>query len=151
MGTCDMAFINTPVDYICIDINADQALARGVGADTLGAPASFRDSLLFTAREQVALEFAERVTRTDEQLDETLIARRREHFCDDALDFLNALFHGLDFRRIEVSASEYRVGTFVTPLIVLVVWGFLMGTFGSWLYQYLGTNGSVGRSPKDAK
>lgn len=72
-------------------------------------------------------------------------------FHEQALDFLNALFHGLDFRRIEVSASEYRVGTFVTPLIVLVVWGFLMGTFGSWLYQYLGTNGSVGRSPKDAK
>ena len=71
-------------------------------------------------------------------------------FHEQALDFLNALFHGLDFRRIEISASEYQVATFVTPLIVLVVWGFLLGTIFSWLYGCLGADGSV-RRPKDAK
>ena len=71
-------------------------------------------------------------------------------FHEQALDFLNALFHGLDFRRIEVPAWEFRVGTFFYPFFVLVVWGFLMGTFFSWLYECLGADGSV-RRPKDAK
>ena len=75
----------------CIDFNAAQALARGVGADKLEALATFRDSPLFTPRARAALEFAECVTRTGEQLDETLIARLREHFSDDAIVELTAL------------------------------------------------------------
>ena len=75
----------------CIDINAAQAPARGIAAEKLEALATFRDSPLFTPRERTALEFAERITRTGEQLDETLIARLREHFSDDAIVELTAL------------------------------------------------------------
>lgn len=51
---------------------------------------------------------------------------------EPALDFLNALFHGLDFRKLAASASGVGVWTFVLPLVVLAAWGFVAGTvFGA--------------------
>jgi hypothetical protein len=56
---------------------------------------------------------------------------------DTALDFLNALFHGLDFRKLETPGRGFDVGAFVSPLIVLSAWGFvagiLFGAIGNWL------------------
>ncbi len=42
------------------------------------------------------------------------------------LDFLNALFHGLDFRKLE-TATPFRISIILYPLTVLVVWGFVVG------------------------
>lgn len=46
--------------------------------------------------------------------------------------FLNALFHGLDFGRLQ-APKDYGVTTFVGPLLVLTVWGAIVGTLFAWL------------------
>lgn len=46
--------------------------------------------------------------------------------------FLNALFHGLDFGRLQ-DPQDYGVTTFVGPLLVLTVWGAIVGTLFAWL------------------
>ncbi|WGV20711.1 DUF5676 family membrane protein [Pseudomonas putida] len=46
--------------------------------------------------------------------------------------FLNALFHGLDFGRLQ-APKDYDVTTFVGPLLVLTVWGAIVGTLFAWL------------------
>lgn len=48
------------------------------------------------------------------------------------VDFLNALFHGLDFRRL-ASPLPFTPRIFIYPLVVLVVWGFVVGTVFAWL------------------
>ncbi|WP_375738666.1 DUF5676 family membrane protein [Pseudomonas boanensis] len=48
--------------------------------------------------------------------------------------FLNALFHGLDFGRLE-RPQAYTVATFVGPLLVLILWGLMVGTLFAWLYD----------------
>lgn len=52
------------------------------------------------------------------------------------VDFLNALFHGLDFRRL-TSPLPFTPWVFIYPLVVLVVWGFVVGTVFAWLDQRL--------------
>ena len=47
---------------------------------------------------------------------------------ESALDLLNALFHGLDFRRLQIAGSRFSFGTFVYPLVVMSTWGFATGT-----------------------
>jgi 2TM family of unknown function (DUF5676) len=52
------------------------------------------------------------------------------------LDFLNALFHGLDFRRLG-APMPFTFLMFVYPLIVFMVWGFAVGTLYAWLHNAL--------------
>ena len=47
-------------------------------------------------------------------------------FTGPAIDFLNALFHGLDFRRLQM-ASAFSVSNFGYALIVMMVWAYLIG------------------------
>jgi hypothetical protein len=54
-----------------------------------------------------------------------------------ALDFLNALFHGLDFRKIIQDQLEYGIRLFLSPLSVLTVWAFLMGALYSVIHNVL--------------
>ncbi len=42
--------------------------------------ATWRDSKLFSELERVALEYAERITYTDQQVDDALFIRVRKHF-----------------------------------------------------------------------
>lgn len=44
-----------------------------------------------------------------------------------ALDFLNAFFHGLDFRRLVETGSRFDFRTFLFPLAVLSLWDFITG------------------------
>ncbi|MBF7731712.1 DUF5676 family membrane protein [Pseudomonas sp. N040] len=53
--------------------------------------------------------------------------------------FLNALFHGLDFGRLQ-APQAYGVATFVGPLLVLSGWGALVGTLFAWLHCRLHGN-----------
>lgn len=58
---------------------------------------------------------------------------------EPALDFLNALFHGLDFRKLQVTGSRFSFGAFVYPLLVLSAWGFATGTlFGAIVNRFQG-------------
>lgn len=52
------------------------------------------------------------------------------------ISFMNALFHGLDFRQL-VTATPFTLSDFLLPLAVFVVWGFLIGTLYAWLQQKL--------------
>lgn len=50
--------------------------------------------------------------------------------------FLNALFHGLDFSRLQ-TPEAYGVTDFLGPLLVLSGWGALVGSLFAWLYGKL--------------
>ena len=52
------------------------------------------------------------------------------------IDFLNALFHGLDFRKLG-APMPFTFLMFVYPLVVFVVWGFAVGALYAWLRQAL--------------
>lgn len=56
---------------------------------------------------------------------------------DRGVEFLNALFHGLDFQKL-AAPVPFRATTFLYPLIVLVVWGFLVGTLFEVVRKALG-------------
>lgn len=53
------------------------------------------------------------------------------------LDFLNALFHGLDFRQLRFPESAYSIRLFVLPLAVLTAWGFVTGVLYAGIYNLL--------------
>ncbi|HLA32094.1 MAG TPA: DUF5676 family membrane protein [Pseudomonas sp.] len=55
---------------------------------------------------------------------------------EQGIAFLNALFHGLDFSRLQ-GAQGYSAGTFLGPLLVLSLWGGLLGTLFAWLHDKL--------------
>lgn len=75
----------------CIDLNSATLLKRGVPPDKVEALANWRASDLFDARERDALDYAEAMTWTDVSVDESLMARLRKHFDDDAIVELTAL------------------------------------------------------------
>ena len=47
-------------------------------------------------------------------------------FTGPAIEFMNALFHGVDFRKIP-TATPFAAGTFGYVLLVLTVWSFVVG------------------------
>ena len=52
------------------------------------------------------------------------------------IDFLNALFHGLDFRKL-AAPEPFTFVMFLYPLFVFVAWGFLVGTLYAWLHNFV--------------
>lgn len=64
----------------------------------------------------------------------TLCAALYALWPEQGVDFLNALFHGLDFRRLSTS-QPLTLRIFFGPLLVLATWGFVVGTVFEWLHQ----------------
>jgi hypothetical protein len=54
-----------------------------------------------------------------------------------AVKFMNALFHGLDFRRLQFAGPGFSFGGFAFGLVVMVAWTFLLGTLFAWLNDRL--------------
>lgn len=54
-----------------------------------------------------------------------------------AIDFLNAVFHGLDFHKLGASVP-FSFGMFVYPLVVFTIWSFVIGVIFAWLNAWLG-------------
>lgn len=52
------------------------------------------------------------------------------------IDVLNALFHGLDFRKLQ-TPTPFTFLMFAYPLLVFVVWGFAVGALFAWLHNAL--------------
>jgi hypothetical protein len=52
------------------------------------------------------------------------------------IDFVNAISHGLDFRKLGTPAP-FTFLMFFYPLVVLVIWGFLVGALYAWLHNLL--------------
>lgn len=57
-------------------------------------------------------------------------------FTEPSIQFLNALFHGLDFGRLQVG-GEFSAAAWAAAMAVLVVWAFLAGSLFAWLRNRL--------------
>lgn len=75
----------------CVDLNSAIALERHVPAGKLSALPDFEISPLFSEREKAALAYAEAVTHSDRKVDETMTARLKGQFDDEAIIELTAL------------------------------------------------------------
>ena len=53
-----------------------------------------------------------------------------------ALDFLNALFHGLDFRKIQAAQNTFTVSMLFIPMLVMAAWSFATGMLYAVIYNY---------------
>ena len=75
----------------CVDINSSLMLARGAEQKKLEALKNWRNSPLFDEKEQIALEYAETVTHSDQQVDNNLILKVKKYFDENHLLELTAL------------------------------------------------------------
>jgi hypothetical protein len=53
-----------------------------------------------------------------------------------AAAFMNALFHGLDFRKLQSGASLFTFHAFIYALLVIVAWAFVLGSLFGWAQRY---------------
>jgi hypothetical protein len=60
--------------------------------------ATWRDNTLFSEAERVALEYAERITHTDQQVDDELFARLKRHYSEAQIVELTAAVALENFR-----------------------------------------------------
>ena len=66
--------------------------------DKLAEVTSWRDSKLFSEAERLALEYAERITYTDQQVDDALFAKVKQHFTEPQIVELTAAIAFENFR-----------------------------------------------------
>jgi hypothetical protein len=52
---------------------------------------------------------------------------------ETAAIFMNTLFHGLDFRKLQSGATLFSFGSFFYALVVMVVWAFVLGSLFGWI------------------
>lgn len=58
---------------------------------------------------------------------------------EQGIDLFNAIFHGLDFRRLGVP-MPFTFPMFLYPLVVIVIWGFVVGTLFAWLQKLVASH-----------
>ena len=68
------------------------------GLDKVAEVLNWRDSKLFSAAERVALEYAERITYTDQQVDDAFFAEVKRHFTEAQIVELTAAIAMENFR-----------------------------------------------------
>lgn len=56
---------------------------------------------------------------------------------DEAMRFMNALFHGLDFRKLQSGLAPFDFSSFSFALFVAVAWAFVLGTMFGWIVERL--------------
>lgn len=54
-------------------------------------------------------------------------------FPDAAVNFMNALFHGLDFRKLQAGPALFSFGSFLYALVVMMAWALGLGTIFGWI------------------
>lgn len=52
---------------------------------------------------------------------------------DASMEFMNALFHGLDFRRLASGPALFEFSSFFYALFVALVWAFGLGALFGWV------------------
>ena len=55
-----------------------------------------------------------------------------------AASFMNGLFHGLDFTKLQSGPTLFSFGSFLYALVVLAAWAFGLGALFGWLSGRLG-------------
>src|SRR5258706_12888050 len=73
-----------------MDINSARAAEANGSMDKVGELLTWRDSKLFSEAERVALEYAERVTYTDQKVDDALFKRLKAHYSEAQIVELTA-------------------------------------------------------------
>lgn len=68
------------------------------GFEKVAEVLNWRDSKLFSPAERVALEYAERITYTDRQVDDALFAELKKHFTEAQIVELTAVIALENFR-----------------------------------------------------
>lgn len=68
------------------------------GEEKLRAVTGWRDSARFNEAERVALEYAERITLSDQSVDDALFARLKEHYSEAQIVELTAAIAFENFR-----------------------------------------------------
>jgi alkylhydroperoxidase family enzyme len=81
-----------------MDINSARAAEANGSMDKVAELLTWRDSTLFSEAERVALEYAERITYTDQQVDDALFARLRQHYSEPQIVELTAAIAFENFR-----------------------------------------------------
>ena len=66
--------------------------------DKLAVVRSWRDSKLFSEAERLALEYGERITYTDQKVDDVLVDRLKKHYSDAQIVELTAAIAMENFR-----------------------------------------------------
>ena len=56
---------------------------------------------------------------------------------DAAMAFMNALFHGLDFRKLQSGPAVFDFSSFSLALFVAVAWAFVLGAVFGWIVERL--------------
>jgi hypothetical protein len=62
-------------------------------------------------------------------------------FPDSSVNFLNALFHGLDFRKLQQPGAGFSYAGFGGVLVAWAVAGFLVGALYAWIYNLFARSG----------
>ena len=57
---------------------------------------------------------------------------------DAAATFMNALFHGLEFRKLQAGTTLFSFGAFGFALAVMLAWALGLGTLFGWFLGRLG-------------
>jgi hypothetical protein len=57
---------------------------------------------------------------------------------DAAAYYMNALFHGLDFRKLQSGPTMFNFGSFLYALLVSVIWAFGLGAIFGWVLNRVG-------------
>jgi alkylhydroperoxidase family enzyme len=81
-----------------VDINSVRVTDIDGGDAKVAELAQWRESAAFSALERVALEYAERITYTDQKVDEALFARVKKHFSEPQIVELTAAIALENFR-----------------------------------------------------
>jgi alkylhydroperoxidase family enzyme len=68
------------------------------GMEKLAEVTTWRDSMLFSEAERLALEYAERITYTDRQVDDALVEQLKKHYTDAQIVELTAAIAMENFR-----------------------------------------------------
>jgi alkylhydroperoxidase family enzyme len=71
---------------------------EGDGEAKMMAVTAWRDSTLFSEPERLALEYAERITYTDQKVDDALFAKLKQHFTEAQIVELTAAIALENFR-----------------------------------------------------
>ena len=66
--------------------------------EKLAEVTTWRDSTLFSEAERLALEYAERITHTDQKVDDALVDRLKKHYSDAQIVELTAAIAMENFR-----------------------------------------------------
>jgi alkylhydroperoxidase family enzyme len=81
-----------------MDINSARAAEANGSMDKVAELLTWRDSKLFSEAERVALEYAERITYTDQKVDDALFARLKQHYTESQIVELTAAIAFENFR-----------------------------------------------------